>query len=794
MTPWAALVLLDAVTVATFARCFDGPGELAIVVPLCVGAHLLAHLARRLSRHDHRLGGFGLWALTVVLVAFVPVALLDSSTLSWGLPLGLTQHVVSQQMDVAWNIFSTRIAPVSESRGLVLATAWAAGALALAAEALDADSGLPRVVALVPAFDIVVFTGTLGTATGRAPELAVLAALAVWYLVGATRSAHGERVVTARVEGSTAGGGALSAPAGGRRRTGFRAPPAATGLVIVAGLAAGVIGPLLPGATSAPLVEWHGSGRSSPLNRGGDNGVASAGPIVVSNLVQVDEEEIDNPDVPLFTVYGLTPTREVLAVLDDFDGNEWTEAKTSQQPLPTLVGSLTALEQKPLIPVPRKDSEQVTQVISDIDLGGDELPSPGLTTGVESIDSDVTAWLQGASGGVEIQGGLLAKGFKYAVQASLTPEPAVAQEYYDPKLAPGPAADLHVPGHVPPKIVNLAHSLVTSSENEDEKATAIENFFLSGKFKYLLPKSVPANDASGYAALSTFLFSTRTGYCQQFATAFGVLARLDGLATRLAVGFLETPLALGHDSWTVTGSDIHAWPQVYFPGTGWVDFEPTPSAGTPPYPNITTTTSASRTTTAPTTPKGVTGSSVTCLPRCRRYFPTLGVAPGFKYPTPPPQTSIPLARSNTTRASGDVAGVLLAVLAGGLLWALVIPTWRLVRRRRRRDPIRAVLFAWRQAVVALAVAGVHRRRAETFQEFATRVRRAGVLNNNAETALDRLAVSSNRALFARQGLTDDDSRRAASDAVAVRRSARRSMAWWAKLLLQLDPRDLLAGP
>ena len=50
MTPWMALVLLDAVTVATFARCFNGPGELAIVVPICVGAHLLAHAARRVSR------------------------------------------------------------------------------------------------------------------------------------------------------------------------------------------------------------------------------------------------------------------------------------------------------------------------------------------------------------------------------------------------------------------------------------------------------------------------------------------------------------------------------------------------------------------------------------------------------------------------------------------------------------------------------------------------------------------------------------------------------------------------
>ena len=50
ITPWMALVLLDTVTVATFARCFSGPGELAIVVPICLGAHLLAHLGRRVRR------------------------------------------------------------------------------------------------------------------------------------------------------------------------------------------------------------------------------------------------------------------------------------------------------------------------------------------------------------------------------------------------------------------------------------------------------------------------------------------------------------------------------------------------------------------------------------------------------------------------------------------------------------------------------------------------------------------------------------------------------------------------
>jgi hypothetical protein len=192
-----------------------------------------------------------------------------------------------------------------------------------------------------------------------------------------------------------------------------------------------------------------------------------------------------------------------------------------------------------------------------------------------------------------------------------------------------------------------------------------------------------------------------------------------------------------------------------------------------------------------TTTPIVTGSSFLRCHQCRPGTGYSGGSVGVTFPTLAP--SRPAALSNSGADSGDVLDVLLAVLAGGLLWALVIPMWRLLRSRRRRDPVRAVLLAWREAVVALAAAGLHRRRAETFQEFAKRVHVTGMLNEDAGTALDRLAQASNRALFARHSLTDDESRRAVSDSVAIRRSARRSMAWWAKLLLQLDPRDLLAG-
>jgi hypothetical protein len=241
-------------------------------------------------------------------------------------------------------------------------------------------------------------------------------------------------------------------------------------------------------------------------------------------------------------------------------------------------------------------------------------------------------------------------------------------------------------------------------------------------------------------------------------------------------------------SWVVTGTEAHAWPQVYFPGTGWVDFEPTPGAGTPPVANITTTTRPGSTVT--TTLANVPGSSF-----AHNIQPPAGVgAPtsSFVFPTTPPAPQ-PFG-GGSGPGSGDVATVLLALLAGALLWALVIPGWRVIRDRRRRDPVRGVLLAWREAVTVLAAAGLHRRRAETFQEFARRVRVAGVLTDEADSALRRLAEASNRALFARVPPTVEDSRAAIVDSVAVRRSARRSMSWWAKILLQLDPRDLLVSP
>lgn len=778
ITPWMALVLLDAVTVATFARCFAGPGELALAIPVCIGAHLLAHLGRAVHRRGQPVAGIGLWVLTLLLVAYIPLAAVDGGSFRFGiLPLTATQHLLGQQLHAAWLIFSNRTAPVSQAPGLVLAAAWAAGVLALAAEALDADTTLPAVVALVPAFDIVVFTGTLGTATGRAPELAALAALGVWYLAGTNRHPAGEQVVTARLEGSPQ---VVAAERGQSGRSGRRVPSAAAGLALVAGIAAGVIGPLLPGATSTALLAWHGSGKPSSLNKGGQPGYGG-GPIGISNLVQMGQAEIHNTNTPFFRVYGTSPTRETLFVLDEFTGSQWLEAPSSlRTPVAPFSGSIEALEAHPGKPLLDENREEVTQVVQNIDMAGPALPVPGTPL---AIDGSVAATLQGIDGPVIVAPGAFGNNYAYGVQALVSANPQVAQEYVSPRAPQAPAIDLQVAGRVPAKITALALSLVTSHMNESEKAIAIQDYLLSDAFRYQLPTSVPATQTSGYSALSSFLFTTRTGYCQQFASAFAVLARIDGLPTRVVVGFLA-PATIKHDSWVVTGLDVHAWPQVYFPGTGWVDFEPTPGAGTPPYPPISTTTIAGVTT---TTLAPVTNSSSPT--HNFQPPPGGGGTQPIPFPTAPPAS--PGGGSTSGGGAGGVGIFFLSLVAAAVLWALVIPGWRLVRERRRRDPVRGVLLAWREAVNVLAAAGMHRRRAETFQEFATRVRVSGVLTTDADAAFDRLAQTANRALFAPHSPTAEESQAAGADSAIVRRSARRSMAWWAKILLQLDPRDLL---
>lgn len=162
-------------------------------------------------------------------------------------------------------------------------------------------------------------------------------------------------------------------------------------------------------------------------------------------------------------------------------------------------------------------------------------------------------------------------------------------------------------GTVSQEVTDLATTVVENADatTDYDRAVALQRFLRDGdEFTYDLEASAEGDDT-----LSEFLFETRTGYCQHFASAMAVMARDLGIPSRVVVGFLDGR-ATGSGTWEFSAHGLHSWPELYFEGAGWVRFEPTPqrAASVPEYtrdqtestPEPTPETSPSQTPTQPT--------------------------------------------------------------------------------------------------------------------------------------------------------------------------------------------------
>ena len=117
----------------------------------------------------------------------------------------------------------------------------------------------------------------------------------------------------------------------------------------------------------------------------------------------------------------------------------------------------------------------------------------------------------------------------------------------------------------------LARDLVAGASNPYEATRAIEGHLRSG---YDYSPDVP-EDAY---PLPAFLFEDRSGYCQQFAGAMGLMLRMVGIPSRVVSGFAPGSLDQERGGYEVRDTDAHSWVEVYFRGIGWVTFDPTPAA------------------------------------------------------------------------------------------------------------------------------------------------------------------------------------------------------------------------
>lgn len=131
---------------------------------------------------------------------------------------------------------------------------------------------------------------------------------------------------------------------------------------------------------------------------------------------------------------------------------------------------------------------------------------------------------------------------------------------------------LQTPASLPSDIRALAENLTGKQATPYDKASAVTDY-LRTEIKYSPNIAMPP---PGTDPLDWFLFTWKSGYCNYYATAEVMLLRSVGVPARLAVGYAEGARER-NGTFTVRGRDSHAWPQVYFPAIGWVDFEPTAS-------------------------------------------------------------------------------------------------------------------------------------------------------------------------------------------------------------------------
>ena len=175
----------------------------------------------------------------------------------------------------------------------------------------------------------------------------------------------------------------------------------------------------------------------------------------------------------------------------------------------------------------------------------------------------------------------IAQGGRYQVRAEIA-DPTIAELEAAGANYPAWVQDryLEVPKNIQAVIQMLAEQVTKGQSTPYDQAEAITNYLRNTiQYSTTIPSPPLGEDPAVWV-----LFDYKKGFCNYYASAEILMLRSIGIPARLAVGFAEgetnNDLLSDHPnrtSYTVLNRDAHAWPEVYFPGIGWVEFEPTVS-------------------------------------------------------------------------------------------------------------------------------------------------------------------------------------------------------------------------
>jgi transglutaminase-like putative cysteine protease/Ca2+/Na+ antiporter len=130
---------------------------------------------------------------------------------------------------------------------------------------------------------------------------------------------------------------------------------------------------------------------------------------------------------------------------------------------------------------------------------------------------------------------------------------------------------LQLPSTVSPRIVELATLVAAPHSTRFDKAEALTNW-LRTNITYNEAVDAPPDDVD---PLEYFLFESRQGYCNYYASALAVMLRSQGIPARIAAGYTRGEWQEELGVYRVYSNNSHSWVEVFFPGFGWIEFEPT---------------------------------------------------------------------------------------------------------------------------------------------------------------------------------------------------------------------------
>jgi hypothetical protein len=134
-------------------------------------------------------------------------------------------------------------------------------------------------------------------------------------------------------------------------------------------------------------------------------------------------------------------------------------------------------------------------------------------------------------------------------------------------------AYLQIPADLSPDVFKLSSQITSGYDNPYDSTFAVTRYLRSNiEYAY----SIPA-PPTGIEPIEWFLFQSKTGFCNYYATAQVLMLRSLGIPARIAVGYAQGDHEPQTNTYTVRKLDLHAWPEVYFMNYGWVSFEPTQS-------------------------------------------------------------------------------------------------------------------------------------------------------------------------------------------------------------------------